>query len=79
MLTDVPRIFSSTLLPGILDRPSPYWQLFAGVKLLCKLANNPSSGTSQHGREVNKQQPSSQGYQYSAKHCSADNKVNNSG
>jgi len=29
------------------------------------------------GREVNKQQPFSQGYQYNAKLCSADNKVNN--
>jgi len=78
MLTDVQGIVSSTSLPGVLDSQSLYWQLLAGVKLLCKLANNPSTGASQPGREVNKQQPFSQGYQYSAKLCSADNKVNNS-
>jgi len=46
-LTDGPGIISSTSLPGVLDRHSPYWQLLAGVKLLCELANNASSGTSQ--------------------------------
>jgi hypothetical protein len=54
---DGPGIVSSTSLPGVLDRHSRYWQLLAGVKLLCKFTKQSQQQRKPSRIQVTEQQP----------------------